>query len=58
MNSSSTIETFTAHRQFLFSIAYRMLGSLSEAEGMVQEAWLRRRGSGEDRRRAQQLSNR
>ena len=41
MNSSLTIETFTAHRQFLFSIAYRMLGSLSEAEDMVQEAWLR-----------------
>ncbi len=41
MNSSQTIETFTTHRQFLFSIAYRMLGSLSEAEDMVQEVWLR-----------------
>ncbi|HTG42979.1 MAG TPA: sigma-70 family RNA polymerase sigma factor [Verrucomicrobiae bacterium] len=41
MNSSLTIETFTAHREFLFSIAYRMLGSLSEAEDMVQEVWLR-----------------
>jgi len=41
MNSSLTIETFTSHRQFLFSIAYRMLGSLSEAEDMVQEVWLR-----------------
>jgi len=39
--NSQTIETFTAHRQFLFSIAYRMLGSLSEAEDMVQEVWLR-----------------
>ena len=41
MNSSLTIETFTAHRQFLLSIAYRMLGCLSEAEDMVQEVWLR-----------------
>src|SRR5262245_37172339 len=41
MNSSLTIETFTTHRQLLFSIAYRMLGSLFEAEDMVQEVWLR-----------------
>jgi RNA polymerase sigma-70 factor, ECF subfamily len=41
MNSSLTIETFTYYRQFLFSIACRMLGSLSEAEDMVQEVWLR-----------------
>lgn len=41
MNSSLTIETFTAHRQLLFSIAYGILGSLSEAEDMVQEVWLR-----------------
>src|SRR5262245_22911634 len=41
MNSSQTIETFNAHRQLLFSIAYRMLGCLSEAEDMVQEVWLR-----------------
>ena len=37
----STIETFTAQRPFLFRIACRMLGSLSEAEDMVQEVWLR-----------------
>src|SRR5262245_2580574 len=41
MNSSLPIETFSTHRRFLFSIAYRMLGSLSEAEDMVQEVWLR-----------------
>ena len=33
--------TFEAHRPLLFSIAYRMLGSVSEAEDVVQDAWLR-----------------
>src|SRR5688500_5153186 len=35
--------TFEAHRGLLFSIAYRMLGSVSEAEDIVQDAWLRAR---------------
>lgn len=35
--------TFEAHRALLFSIAYRMLGSVSEAEDVVQDAWLRAR---------------
>jgi RNA polymerase sigma-70 factor, ECF subfamily len=34
---------FEAHRPRLFSIAYRMLGSASEAEDVVQDAWLRAR---------------
>jgi RNA polymerase sigma-70 factor (ECF subfamily) len=33
--------TFESHRPLLFSIAYRMLGSVSEAEDVVQDAWLR-----------------
>src|SRR6187549_2767959 len=33
--------TFEAHRPLLFSIAYRMLGSVTEAEDVVQDAWLR-----------------
>jgi RNA polymerase sigma-70 factor (ECF subfamily) len=33
--------TFEAHRPLLFSIAYRMLGSASEAEDVLQDAWLR-----------------
>src|SRR4030095_16272089 len=33
--------TFEAHRPLLFSIAYRMLGSASEAEDVVQDGWLR-----------------
>jgi RNA polymerase sigma-70 factor, ECF subfamily len=35
--------TFGAHRPLLFSIAYRMLGSASEAEDIIQDAWLRAR---------------
>jgi len=34
-------EEFERNRQHLQSIAYRMLGSASEAEDAVQEAWLR-----------------
>ncbi len=34
-------ERFEQHRSRLNSVAYRMLGSLSEAEDAVQEAWLR-----------------
>jgi len=35
------METFTLVRPRLFGIAYRMLGSVSEAEDIVQETWLR-----------------
>jgi RNA polymerase sigma-70 factor, ECF subfamily len=35
------LERFEQHRQRLLGAAYRMLGSASEAEDAVQEAWLR-----------------
>ena len=35
--------TFEAHRPLMFSIAYRMLGSASEAEDVLQDTWLRAR---------------
>src|SRR5215211_5262456 len=34
-------ERFEQHRSHLKSVAYRMLGSLAEADDAVQEAWLR-----------------
>ena len=34
-------DTFELHREKLFGVAYRMLGSASEAEDVVQDAWLR-----------------
>jgi DNA-directed RNA polymerase specialized sigma24 family protein len=32
---------FQQHRSHLRAVAYRMLGSVSEADDAVQEAWLR-----------------
>lgn len=46
-NSGSMIdtETWETYRRYLFAIAYRMLGSASEAEDIVQDAYLRSSGS-------------
>jgi RNA polymerase sigma-70 factor (ECF subfamily) len=35
------LDSFESYRPLMFSIAYRMLGSITEAEDMVQEAYLR-----------------
>ena len=39
-------ERFEANRAHLRAVAYRMLGSLSEADDAVQDAWLRLNRSG------------
>src|SRR5437667_12900053 len=41
---SGLTERFEENRPRLRGVAYRMLGSLSEAEDAVQEAWLRLNG--------------
>jgi RNA polymerase sigma-70 factor (ECF subfamily) len=38
---AATAELFESHRGRLRAVAYRMLGSLSEADDAVQDAWLR-----------------
>jgi RNA polymerase sigma-70 factor (ECF subfamily) len=34
-------EAFIAHRNLLFTVAYEMLGSVADAEDVLQETWLR-----------------
>ncbi|GAB3160203.1 RNA polymerase sigma-70 factor [Micromonospora sonneratiae] len=34
-------ETFVAHRNLLFTVAYEILGSVADAEDVLQETWLR-----------------
>jgi RNA polymerase sigma factor (sigma-70 family) len=41
-------ERFEEHRAHLRAVAYRMLGSLSEADDAVQESWIRLSRSGAD----------
>ena len=41
MNENSLAELFEAKREHLRGVAYRMLGSLSEADDAVQETWVR-----------------
>jgi RNA polymerase sigma-70 factor (ECF subfamily) len=40
-NDSSRTSVFGDHRGLLFSIAYRMLGSVADAEDALQDAFIR-----------------
>ncbi|MFE2832771.1 RNA polymerase sigma-70 factor [Streptomyces mirabilis] len=39
--TDTATETFLAHRNLLFTVAYEMLGSAADAEDVLQETWLR-----------------
>ncbi|HEX8864060.1 MAG TPA: sigma factor, partial [Lentzea sp.] len=37
----TTVDDFALHRTHLIGVAYRLTGSVADAEDAVQEAWLR-----------------
>jgi RNA polymerase sigma-70 factor (ECF subfamily) len=45
-------DPFVAHRGLLFTVAYEMLGSATDAEDVVQDTWLRWDAMGDDGRSA------
>src|SRR5215213_11847649 len=48
LSQDTSTRTFDRYKTLLFSIAYRMLGSVMEAEDVVQEAYLRWQGTEEE----------
>jgi RNA polymerase sigma-70 factor (ECF subfamily) len=45
IKGSNRVAEFERHRQLLFSIAYRMLGSVADAEDVLQDAFIRWQGA-------------
>ncbi|MGY1733675.1 sigma factor [Geodermatophilus sp. SYSU D01045] len=45
MTGTAVLDDFQAHRERLSGLAYRMLGSATDAEDVLQDAWLRCRAS-------------
>jgi RNA polymerase sigma-70 factor (TIGR02957 family) len=46
---AGAVAAFDAHRRRVFGIAYRMLGSVADAEDIVQETWIRWQGTDRSR---------
>ena len=46
--TKSALDEFEIHRGRLFGIAYRMFGTVSDAEDVVQDVWLRWQGADRD----------
>ncbi|PWI42870.1 RNA polymerase sigma-70 factor [Streptomyces sp. ICBB 8177] len=42
---TAAVDVFESHRRYLGSVAYRLMGSVSDAEDVLQEAWLRWQGA-------------
>jgi RNA polymerase sigma-70 factor (ECF subfamily) len=41
MTEAALLDSFDRHRRLLFTVAYQMLGSVADAEDVVQDTWLR-----------------
>jgi RNA polymerase sigma-70 factor (ECF subfamily) len=48
MNARATVGDFEALRPHLLAVAYRLTGTVADAEDAVQDAWLRWQGAGSD----------
>ncbi|WP_420752569.1 sigma-70 family RNA polymerase sigma factor [Rhodococcus sp. O3] len=48
MRAASLVDSFEEHRPHLLSVAYRLTGSVADAEDAVQDAWLRLDGADSD----------
>jgi RNA polymerase sigma factor (sigma-70 family) len=47
-SADQLVDRFEQHRAHLRAVAYRMLGSVTDAEDAVQESWLRLAGADSD----------